>query len=192
MTWSFEELEQFINNTMPVDDVELRSSWNGNVYALVLAKSADGAVELTEKLNGVILEGADTPLLVAKATTWKERWQSDDTNVVYLYIGNMETSVNNQQLENLCSPFGTVTSAKIIFHADGASKGFGFVGYSTAAEASAAIDGLNNVEFMNQRLEVGLASKKEKWQRPSPTFQREASPVPEVDAGAADKAKGKG
>merc|ERR1719421_1669627 len=45
---------------------------------------------------------------------------------------------------------------------------------------------------MNQRLEVGLASKKEKWQR-SAGFQREASPgpSPEPEIGL-EKAKGKG
>jgi RNA recognition motif-containing protein len=190
-TWSFEELETFLNNVVPIDDVELRSSWNGNVYALVLAKDDEDGATLTEKLNGVLLEGCDTPLMVAKATTWNDRWKTDDA--VYLYIGNMETSVNNQQLENLCSPFGTVTSARIICHADGSSKGFGFVGYSTAAEASAAIDGLNNVEFMNQRLEVGLASKKDTWKKPAsvPNYQREAFTAPDLDGGA-EKAKGKG
>jgi hypothetical protein len=44
---------------------------------------------------------------------------------------------------------------------------------------------------MNQRLEVGLASKKEKWQRQT-GYQREPSPdVVEADLGF-EKAKGKG
>jgi len=46
---------------------------------------------------------------------------------------------------------------------------------------------------MNQRLEVGLASKKDTWKKPAsvPNYQREAFTAPDVDGGA-EKAKGKG
>ena len=41
------------------------------------------------------------------------------------------------------------------------------------------------VEFMNQRLEVGLASKKDTWKKPAsvPNYQREAFTAPDLDGG---------
>ena len=61
-----------------------------------------------------------------------------------LYVGNLPYSVRDNDLEQAFSPFGSVTSAKVMMERDtGRSKGFGFVEMSTDAEAQAAINGMN-------------------------------------------------
>lgn len=61
-----------------------------------------------------------------------------------LYVGNLPYSVRDGDLEQAFSPFGQVTSAKVMMERDtGRSKGFGFVEMGSDAEAQAAISGMN-------------------------------------------------
>jgi len=61
-----------------------------------------------------------------------------------LYVGNLAYSIRDNDLEQAFSPFGTVTSAKVMMERDtGRSKGFGFVEMGSDAEAQAAINGMN-------------------------------------------------
>ena len=62
-----------------------------------------------------------------------------------IYVGNISWGLTDQDLENVFSEHGTVTSAKIITdRATGRSRGFGFVEMSDGAEA--AIEALNGTE----------------------------------------------
>ena len=79
-----------------------------------------------------------------------------------LYVGNLSYSVDNAQLEELFSKYGTVRSAEVIQDRDtGRSKGFGFVEMSTDAEAQAAIQALNNAEHNGRNLTVNEAKPRE-------------------------------
>ena len=61
-----------------------------------------------------------------------------------LYVGNLPYSYRDSDMEQAFSQFGTVTSAKVMMERDtGRSKGFGFVEMGSAAEAQAAIAGMN-------------------------------------------------
>lgn len=72
-----------------------------------------------------------------------------------IYVGNLSKRIDDAQLNALALPFGKPDSANIARHiAGGASKGFGFVEYRTAAEARAAIAGLDGKEVHGQVLEV--------------------------------------
>ena len=79
-----------------------------------------------------------------------------------LYVGNLTYGVNETDLENLFSQFGTVQSAQIIVDRDtNRSKGFGFVEMDTDAQAQAAIQGLNDQEHDGRRLTVNEAKPRE-------------------------------
>ena len=79
-----------------------------------------------------------------------------------LYVGNLTYKVNDSDLEQLFSQFGTVQSAQVITDRDtGRSKGFGFVEMDTDAEAQAAIQGLNDQEYDGRRLTVNEAKPRE-------------------------------
>ena len=61
-----------------------------------------------------------------------------------LYVGNLPYSVRDEDLQQSFGQFGAVTSAKVMMERDtGRSKGFGFVEMGSAAEAQAAIAGMN-------------------------------------------------
>ena len=77
-----------------------------------------------------------------------------------IYVGNISWGMNDQDLENLFSEHGTVTSAKIITdRMTNRSRGFGFVEMSDGAEA--AIAALNEAEVEGRKLVVNESRPKE-------------------------------
>lgn len=60
-----------------------------------------------------------------------------------LYVKNLSLSIDDRKLKALFSTYGKVTSAKIMRHDDGVSKGFGFVSFSNPGDAKKAMDSLN-------------------------------------------------
>lgn len=80
-----------------------------------------------------------------------------------IYVGNMNFNLGNEDLFNLFSQFGEVTSAKIINDKDsGRSKGFGFVEMENSEDALKAIASLNESEVMGRKLIVNEARPQEK------------------------------
>ena len=78
-----------------------------------------------------------------------------------IYVGNLSWSLKDQDLANLFSPFGEVTSAKIVTDKfTHRSKGFGFVEMANDAEAQTAIDSLNNTEVEGRNLVVNESRPK--------------------------------
>ena len=79
-----------------------------------------------------------------------------------LYVGNLTYNVNETDLQELFSHYGTVQSAQIIVDRDtNRSKGFGFVEMGSDAEAQAAIDGLNGRDHDGRNLTVNEAKPRE-------------------------------
>ncbi|MFH2037427.1 MAG: RNA-binding protein [Candidatus Zixiibacteriota bacterium] len=77
-----------------------------------------------------------------------------------LYIGNLKYTVTNEQLQELCSPYGEVKSVNVI-----ESKGFGFVEFGTSGEAEKAMEALNGQEFEGRVMRVSEARPKENRDR---------------------------
>ncbi|GAB2291682.1 poly(A) binding protein Pab2 [Dionaea muscipula] len=78
-----------------------------------------------------------------------------------LYIKNLDDSVHDDKLQELFSPFGTVTSCKVMRDPNGISRGSGFVAFSTADEASRALLEMNGKMIVSKPLYVALAQRKE-------------------------------
>lgn len=74
-----------------------------------------------------------------------------------LYVGNLEYSITNEDLEKLFSSEGSVTSAKVIRSLDGRSKGFGFVEMETEEEASKAMGKYNQSSLKDRTIWVNEA-----------------------------------
>ncbi len=75
-----------------------------------------------------------------------------------LYVGNLSYSVRDDDLQQQFAAFGSVQSSKVMMERDtGRSKGFGFVEMGSAAEAQAAIDGLNGMSVGGRALTVNIA-----------------------------------
>jgi RNA recognition motif-containing protein len=79
-----------------------------------------------------------------------------------LYVGNLSWGVNDAQLQELFTPYGTVVSAQVIMDRDtGRSKGFGFVEMGSDQEAQAAIQGMHGQVVDGRPLTVNEARPKE-------------------------------
>ena len=72
-----------------------------------------------------------------------------------IYVGNLSWTMTDDDLSNLFTQFGSVTSAKILKDKmNGRSKGFGFVEMENAEEAQAAISNLNETEVQGRKIVV--------------------------------------
>jgi RNA recognition motif-containing protein len=72
-----------------------------------------------------------------------------------IYVGNLSWSMTDDDLSNLFSQYGTVTSAKILKEKNtGRSKGFGFVEMEDEDAAKTAIATLNESEVQGRKLIV--------------------------------------
>ena len=69
-------------------------------------------------------------------------------------VGNMSFSTNDEELRDLFSAFGSVSSAKVVTNSDNRSRGFGFVEMPDDSEGIAAIRSLNGSEFAGRKLRV--------------------------------------
>lgn len=78
-----------------------------------------------------------------------------------LYVGNLEYSTTDKELEELFSSEGSVTYAKVIRSLDGRSKGFGFVEMETEEEAAKAMEKFNQSDFKDRKLLVNEARPQE-------------------------------
>jgi len=75
-----------------------------------------------------------------------------------LYVGNLSKKVNDAQLNEMATPFGTVVSANVATERNsGESKGFGFIEFSNGDDARKAITGLDGRDVDGQVLKVNEA-----------------------------------
>lgn len=79
-----------------------------------------------------------------------------------LYVGNLPYSLDDNQLKDLFSEAGSVTSATIITDKmSGRSKGFGFVEMGSDEEAAKAIEMFNEKEVEGRNIKVNEARPRE-------------------------------
>ncbi|KZV69493.1 polyadenylate binding protein [Peniophora sp. CONT] len=77
-----------------------------------------------------------------------------------LYVKNLDPAVSHDELIQIFSEFGQVTSAVIQTDEEGNSKGFGFVNYEHHEQAARAVDELHDKEINGRKLFVSRAQKK--------------------------------
>jgi len=79
-----------------------------------------------------------------------------------IYVANVSYHTGEEDLKNLFSSFGTVSSAKLIMdRGTSRSRGFAFIEMPSEEEGQAAIKGLNGKEIEGRQLAVSLAREKE-------------------------------
>merc|ERR1719240_2487339 len=100
---------------------------------------------------------------------------------VNLYIKNLDESIDDEKLREHFCTFGKITSAKIVSDDKGASKGFGFVCFSTPEEATKAVTEMHLKMVCGKPLYVGLAERRE--QRMARLQQRFRSGPPGMGGG---------
>ncbi|KAJ8970024.1 hypothetical protein NQ314_001453 [Rhamnusium bicolor] len=143
-------------------------------FGFVAFENPEAAETAVEALNGMgkeILEGK--PLYVGRAQKKAERQQElkrrfealkmerlNRYQGVNLYVKNLDDTIDDERLRKEFSPFGTITSAKVMME-EGRSKGFGFVCFSSPEEATKAVTEMNGRIVGSKPLYVALAQRKE-------------------------------
>lgn len=75
-----------------------------------------------------------------------------------LFVGNLDFTVTAEDLKALFAGVGTVTDAVVIMDKmTGRSRGFGFVTMSSADEAKAAVEKLNQNDLKGRKINVNIA-----------------------------------
>jgi len=78
-----------------------------------------------------------------------------------MYVSNLSFHTTDENLKELFSKFGNVSSAKVIMDREtGRPRGFGFVEMDSEDEAKLAMEGLNNKEIEGRALSVTVAREK--------------------------------
>eukprot|EP00742_Colponemidia_sp_Colp-10_P000090 GILJ01000100.1.p1 GENE.GILJ01000100.1~~GILJ01000100.1.p1 ORF type:complete len:623 (-),score=111.24 GILJ01000100.1:212-2080(-) len=80
---------------------------------------------------------------------------------VNLYVKNLDDQVDDDKLREEFSKFGTITSCKVMKDEKNASRGFGFVCFSAADEATKAVTDMNGKLVFGKPLYVALAQRKD-------------------------------
>ncbi|MCB9846257.1 MAG: RNA-binding protein [Phycisphaeraceae bacterium] len=82
--------------------------------------------------------------------------------VVKLYVGNLSFNTSEDELRDLFSQHGEVTSAALVMDREtGRPRGFGFVEFADAEQAKAAIEALNGANIGGRSLTVNEARPRE-------------------------------
>lgn len=79
-----------------------------------------------------------------------------------MYVSNLSFRLSEQELGDLFSQYGEVSSVKIIKDRDtGRSRGFGFVEMANQDEARAAMEALANYELGGRNINVSEARQRD-------------------------------
>ncbi|GIY23106.1 polyadenylate-binding protein 1 [Caerostris darwini] len=137
---SFEDPE---NAEKAVDDLNGKELNGKTLYVGRAQKKSERAAELKRRFEMLKMERLS-------------RYQG-----VNLYVKNLDDAIDDERLRKEFAPFGTITSAKVMSDANGRSRGFGFVCFSSPEEATKAVTEMNGRIVVSKPLYVALAQRKE-------------------------------
>jgi RNA recognition motif-containing protein len=90
-----------------------------------------------------------------------------------IYVSNLSFNVQDEDLKDFFTPYGEVTSAKIINDREtGRSRGFGFVEMSDDTAARAAINAVDGGTVEGRTIRVVEAKPKEKSNSGGNSFRK--------------------
>ncbi|RVE67020.1 hypothetical protein OJAV_G00113130 [Oryzias javanicus] len=143
-------------------------------FGFVSFEKHEDAQKAVDEMNGKELNGK--AMFVGRAQKKMERqmelkrkfeqMKKDRTTRyqgVNLYVKNLDDSIDEDRLRKEFSPFGMITSTKVMMEG-GRSKGFGFVCFSSPEEATKAVTEMNGRIVATKPLYVALAQRKEERQ----------------------------
>jgi len=121
-------------------------------------KTEEGPLVFNVRVRAVLL------LLSPKETLFDREKYKEKSEVKMqgrkLYVGNLDDSVTNEELEKLFSDYGEVRQVNII-----EGRGFGFVEMSNQSEAERAKEALDGSELKGRNLKVDEARPPKREQR---------------------------
>jgi polyadenylate-binding protein len=183
-SWSTDRLNELFAPYGAISSLKIVTDKEGNSvgFGFVDFAEHESANNALNELNDKVFEGndkADPPeegftLYVSRAQKKSERErelkakidaakteQINKYQAMNLYVKNLDETVTDDAFREMFTPFGTITSARVMREASGASKGFGFVCFSTTEEATRAITDMNGKMIGMKPLFVAMYQRKE-------------------------------
>ena len=140
-------------------------------FGFVSFKDSESAQKAVEDMNGKEINGKI--LYVGRAQKKEDRIKELKKNYellkiqrrniskgLNLYVKNINNTIDDEMFKKEFEPYGTVQSAKIMYE-EGRHKGFGFVSFSSPAEAMKAMKEMNHRILVDKPLYVSHAQSKE-------------------------------
>jgi len=193
-SWSRRDVEALFKNDRIKEPIEIdfatKDDGTSKAYSYVSFDDHESAVEALKELQGNRIDN-DHALVVQRLMSNFERQQlarkeymeqKKLTHRKYkgrnLYVKNFPMDWDRNQLHDLFSKYGKVTSAKVMKNSKDDSKGFGFVCFESEKSATSALTALNNFPIEGKPLVVNHAELKEarKERLWGPGNKYEASP----------------
>jgi len=168
-SYSDEDLRRDFESFGPIQSAVLMKNQKGSV-AFVNFENHEDAKKASDALNGKRLGGSEKEVYVARAQKKSERdsmlkklrdERAQKYQGINLYVKNLDDSVNDVKLQEAFVPYGDISSCKVMVDEKGNSRGFGFVCFSKADEASRAITEMNGSMLEGKPIYVALAERKE-------------------------------
>lgn len=153
--------------------VSLDDNGKSRGFGFVNFENHEDAEKAVEALHETELKGKTLYVQRAQKKTEREETlrreyerQREEKNSQYLgvnlYVKNLDDSINDEKLRQEFAPYGTITSAKVMFdEKTNQSRGFGFVCFSTPDEATKAVTIMNGRMIGNKPIYVAPAQRKE-------------------------------
>nr|XP_054302995.1 polyadenylate-binding protein 3-like [Pongo pygmaeus] len=170
-----ERLKDLFGKFGPALSVKVMTDESGKSkgFGFVSFEKHEDAQKAVDEMNGKELSGKQIYVgraqkKVERQTELKRKFEQMKQDritryqVVNLYVKNLD-DIDDERLRKAFSPFGTITSAKVMMEG-GRSKGFGFVCFSSPEEATKAVTEMNGRIVATKPLYVALAQRKEERQ----------------------------
>uniref|UniRef100_A0A4W3J4Z5 Polyadenylate-binding protein n=1 Tax=Callorhinchus milii TaxID=7868 RepID=A0A4W3J4Z5_CALMI len=165
----FNKFGAFLSVKVMTDD-----SGRSRGFGFVSFEKHEDAQKAVDEMNGKEINGRQVYVgraqkKVERQTELKRKFEQmkQDRITRYqgvnLYVKNLDDGIDDERLRKEFSPFGTITSAKVMME-HGRSKGFGFVCFSSPEEATKAVTEMNGRIVSTKPLYVALAQRKEERQ----------------------------
>uniref|UniRef100_A0A2K6ESY4 Polyadenylate-binding protein n=1 Tax=Propithecus coquereli TaxID=379532 RepID=A0A2K6ESY4_PROCO len=171
-----EHLKDLFGKFGPALSVKVMTDESGKSkgFGFVSFERHEDAQKAVDEMNGKELNGKQIYVgraqkKVERQTELKRKFEQMKQNRltryqgVNIYVKNLDNGIDDECLRKEFSPFGTITSAKVMMEG-GHSKGFGFVCFSSPEEATKAIAEMNGRIVATKPLYVALAQRKEERQ----------------------------
>lgn len=171
-----ERLKEVFGKYGPALSVKVMTDESGKSkgFGFVSFERHEDAQKAVDEMNGKELNGKQIYVgraqkKVERQTELKRKFEQmkQDRITRYqgvnLYVKNLDDGIDDERLRKEFSPFGTITSAKVMMEG-GRSKGFGFVCFSSPEEATKAVTEMNGRIVATKPLYVALAQRKEERQ----------------------------
>ncbi|KAL2455601.1 Polyadenylate-binding protein 2 [Abeliophyllum distichum] len=141
-------------------------------FGFVNFENAEDAARSVESLNGKKFDNKEWYVGRAQKKSERElelklqfeqsvKEAVDKSQGSNLYVKNLDDSIGDDELKEVFSPFGSITSCKVMRDPKGISRGSGFVAFSSPEEASRALLEMNGKIIVSKPLYVALAQRKE-------------------------------